>query len=84
MRDAVFGVLQNVTDPNSVAIDSIQAQIEEALYPMFVASGGVWLVSANFYHRVTGYVDDKASVSETFCAVNDIHMNIYVVITRVE
>ncbi|CAI5449608.1 unnamed protein product [Caenorhabditis angaria] len=84
IRSVVVDLLSNSTDPNSVAVDELQSDIETALRPVFQASGGTWLVSVNSYHRVNGYVDDRAGNMKTFCAINDLQLYIYVVVTKVQ
>uniref|UniRef100_A0A1I7UZ68 Ground-like domain-containing protein n=1 Tax=Caenorhabditis tropicalis TaxID=1561998 RepID=A0A1I7UZ68_9PELO len=84
LRQVVFSALQNISDPNTIAVDKIQSVIETALMPKFKSSGGTWLVSATSYHRVNGFVDDKATGMDTFCAVNDINLNLYVVIMKID
>ncbi|CAI2350133.1 unnamed protein product [Caenorhabditis sp. 36 PRJEB53466] len=84
LRRVVFSALQNITDPSKIAVDQVQSAIEIALMPTFKSSGGVWLVTATSYHRVNGYVDDRASDMDTFCAVNDVNFNLYVVIMKID
>ncbi|CAD6194604.1 unnamed protein product [Caenorhabditis auriculariae] len=82
LRDAVHAAMDVPAD--NLSVDLIQNQIEESLKPYFLANGGVWLVSAASYHRVNGYVDDRASESQTFCAINNNNLNVNVVIVRIQ
>ncbi|CCD67298.2 Ground-like domain-containing protein [Caenorhabditis elegans] len=84
LRQVVFNALQNITNPKAIAVDQVQAAIQTALIPNFASSGGTWLVSATSYHRVNGYVDDRATSMDTFCAVNDINLSMYIVIMKID
>lgn len=83
-RQAVYSALNNVTDPATVSVDQIQMNLENTLMPQFKSLGGTWLVSVTTYHRVNGYVDDSAIGMNTFCAVNSISVNLYIIIMKID
>ncbi|CAL2041985.1 unnamed protein product [Caenorhabditis brenneri] len=84
LRSVVATALSNFSNSGTSAVDQLQAAIETALMPKFQSSGGTWLVSATSYHRVKGFVDDRATGMDTFCAVNNNMLNIYVVVMKID
>uniref|UniRef100_A0A8R1EE03 Uncharacterized protein n=1 Tax=Caenorhabditis japonica TaxID=281687 RepID=A0A8R1EE03_CAEJA len=79
-----MSAVPNFSNPNSMSVDQIREDIEVTLAPTFTSMGGTWLVSTTSYHRVSGYVDDRANGMETFCAVNDVNHNLYIVVMKID
>ncbi|PIC37038.1 hypothetical protein B9Z55_015817 [Caenorhabditis nigoni] len=81
---AIYSALTNVTNPDTASVDQIQGKLENTLMPKFKALGGTWLVSVTTYHRVNGWVDDSAIGMNTFCAVNAVSLNLYIIIMKID
>ncbi|ULT97721.1 hypothetical protein L3Y34_005505 [Caenorhabditis briggsae] len=81
---AIYSALTNVTNPDTASVDQIQGKLENSLMPKFKALGGTWLVSVTTYHRVNGWVDDSAIGMNTFCAVNAVSLNLYIIIMKID
>ncbi|CAJ0602155.1 unnamed protein product [Cylicocyclus nassatus] len=82
LKQTVARALSN--DAVNQNIDEIQAYLENSLLAYFTETNGKWLISVSKFHRVSGYIDDAAANSKTFCAINDSSLEVYVVVMRVE